>query len=219
MHEDVYRCLAHACQRARGRGVDGTALRFVCASAVPSPHSHGPTRMMDRYSYTVYAHTLPCTPIVVRAYRRGGRAPRTRPACVRALVCVRWRARIRANACEHFPPPPSFAFIGSQAFYSASAFNANIGAWNTARVTMLVNVCAASGPARTAADCARSVADACAAVVRGGAADFHSRACARACSYAYKGVCGWIADGYTPVLECHRALSTSRLTDVQRTHA
>jgi hypothetical protein len=36
--------------------------------------------------------------------------------------------------------------LGSQAFQSASAFNANIGAWNTARVTTLSNVCAASRP-------------------------------------------------------------------------
>ncbi len=31
---------------------------------------------------------------------------------------------------------------GSQAFYSASAFNANIGAWNTARVVDMAGVCA-----------------------------------------------------------------------------
>jgi hypothetical protein len=38
-------------------------------------------------------------------------------------------------------------WLGSQAFRSASAFNANIGAWNTARVTTLSAVCAAfSGP-------------------------------------------------------------------------
>ena len=36
--------------------------------------------------------------------------------------------------------------VGSQAFQSASAFNANIGAWNTARVTTLESVCAAFGP-------------------------------------------------------------------------
>ena len=45
------------------------------------------------------------------------------------------------------------------------------------------------------------------------------RACACACSYVYEDVCGWIADGYTPVLECHRAPSTSRPVDVQRTPA
>ncbi len=37
--------------------------------------------------------------------------------------------------------------LGSQAFYRASAFNANIGAWNTAAVTGLTSVCAAFGPA------------------------------------------------------------------------
>jgi hypothetical protein len=71
----------------------------------------------------------------------------------RGRVCVCGRALIPANACEHLTPPP-------QAFRSASAFNANIGAWNTARVTTLHLVCAASGPARSKADCARSVFDA-----------------------------------------------------------
>ncbi len=37
--------------------------------------------------------------------------------------------------------------FGAQAFQGASAFNANIGAWNTAAVTTLENVCAAPGPA------------------------------------------------------------------------
>ncbi len=37
--------------------------------------------------------------------------------------------------------------FGAQAFASASAFNANIGAWNTASVSNIAYVCAASGPA------------------------------------------------------------------------
>ncbi len=38
-------------------------------------------------------------------------------------------------------------WLGSQAFQYAYAFNANIGAWNTASLTMLSSVCAAlSGP-------------------------------------------------------------------------
>jgi hypothetical protein len=108
-------------------------------------------------------------------------------ACTRTLACVRGRARIRANAREHFNAVAERRVPGSQALNSASVFNADIGAWNTARVTTLSNVCAASGPARTAADCARSVADACAAGVRGGAADVcarvrvHTRRCIRAC--------------------------------------
>jgi surface protein len=38
-------------------------------------------------------------------------------------------------------------WLGWQAFGSASAFNANIAAWNTASVTTLYAVCAFSGPA------------------------------------------------------------------------
>jgi surface protein len=38
--------------------------------------------------------------------------------------------------------------LGSQAFYSAKAFNANIGAWNTASVTSLNSVRAAFGRRR-----------------------------------------------------------------------
>ena len=38
--------------------------------------------------------------------------------------------------------------LGAQAFYKASAFNANIGAWNTASVSNMESVCAALfGPA------------------------------------------------------------------------
>ncbi len=36
--------------------------------------------------------------------------------------------------------------FGSQAFYYASVFNADIGAWNTASVTTLESVRAAFGP-------------------------------------------------------------------------
>ena len=37
--------------------------------------------------------------------------------------------------------------LGSQAFATAKAFNANIDAWNTASVTTLYDVCAAFRPA------------------------------------------------------------------------
>jgi hypothetical protein len=374
MRGGVCRCLNHAYQRARVRGLavrrcpSCVRVRFPLLTAMDR-HTG-----MGRYLYTLYTSTLPRTPIVVRgliaeADMRDVRAEACIiRACRRALVCVRGRARIRANACEHFPPPLSVAFsarrrsprlrpstrisargtplpsrrctgyapmparartaadcarsvvdecaavvrvadvrvhahvamcirvyvdgppmethlcssaielplhlglsmsnahmhrpfprrmytcsrlyasiararacacvlvcvcggvlhacklresIDIQTFYQASAFNANIGGWNTARVTDSYSVCAASGPAQTAADCARSVADACTAVARGGAIDVSARARARACacSYAYKGVRGWTADGHTPVLECHRAPSASKLIDVQRTHA
>ncbi len=88
---------------------------------------------------------------------------------------MRGRTRIRTvrtkSSRRHRP-----RVIGSQTFVEASAFNANIGAWNTASVASLRSVCAASGFARTAADCARTVFDACAAVVRGGIAHVCTRA-------------------------------------------
>ena len=54
--------------------------------------------------------------------------------------------------------------LGLQAFQSASAFNADIGAWNIASVTSLGSVCASFGrqraPRRMLTGCARSVFDA-----------------------------------------------------------
>jgi hypothetical protein len=44
------------------------------------------------------------------------------------------------HTCDVFPSALDRAWLGSQAFGSASAFNANIGAWNTARVTDLTTV-------------------------------------------------------------------------------
>jgi hypothetical protein len=84
-------------------------------------------------------------------------------------------------------------WLGSQAFQSASAFNANIGAWNTARVTSLFYVCAAF-PARAARhrrrDTLGGVVGAARAVVRGGTAGARACVCAdvsaRACTlYVY----------------------------------
>jgi hypothetical protein len=42
-------------------------------------------------------------------------------------------------------------WLGSQAFYGTSAFNANIGAWNTAAVSTMQGVCAAPGWRRATA--------------------------------------------------------------------
>ncbi len=47
--------------------------------------------------------------------------------------------------------------VGTQVFNGASAFNANIGAWNTAAVTSMISVSAVSAVACNAAkSCARS---------------------------------------------------------------
>jgi hypothetical protein len=62
----------------------------------------------------------------------------------RACACVRARAY---RSREPFPSARTACGFCAQALYSASAFNANIGAWNIARVTTLYQVCAASGSA------------------------------------------------------------------------
>ncbi len=93
----------------------------------------------------------------------------------RARVCA-WARPHRRQRVRALPAAIERRGLGSQVFQSATTFNANIGAWNTASVTGLSFVCAASGPARTTADCAWSVVDACAVVVRGGAADVRVRA-------------------------------------------
>ena len=69
--------------------------------------------------------------------------------CVR--VCARAPVRLGARAsapqrASAFPSAVDRGWLGAQAFSSASAFNANIGAWNTASVTTLSRVCAAFGP-------------------------------------------------------------------------
>jgi hypothetical protein len=104
-------------------------------------------------------------------------------SCARACGCGFGRTRIRAEPCEPFPSAWTACGFGAQAFSSASAFNANIGAWNTARVTSLAYVCAASGPAarhRRRPGRARPGLDAARPVVRGGSADARARARARA---------------------------------------
>jgi hypothetical protein len=106
---------------------------------------------------------------------------RTCCAHVRACGCVFWRTRIRAEPCEPVPSARTACGFGAQAFHDASAFNANIGAWNIARVTSLNSVCAAF-PARrraTREGRARRVFGAARAVVRGGTADACARVCAR----------------------------------------
>ena len=82
--------------------------------------------------------------------------------------------RHRASPC---PSASTACGFGAQAFRDASAFNANIGAWNTASVISLSSVCAARGPAaRTMADALGWSFDAVRPVVRGGTADARARA-------------------------------------------
>ena len=79
---------------------------------------------------------------------------------IRAHVCVLVCARAPVCASAHVYPrrtvrAPSAGVdrvrLGSQAFYGATTFSANIGAWNIASVTSLSNVCAAFGRRRATA--------------------------------------------------------------------
>ncbi len=79
-------------------------------------------------------------------------------ACLRAYACVVAWARVFVWA--HMPVRDEVkntyrrrgrCAVGSQAFDYASVFNANIGAWNTASVTTLYQVCAVPAVARNAA--------------------------------------------------------------------
>jgi hypothetical protein len=69
--------------------------------------------------------------------------------CVRARVCGCTRIRTECTSTSRRRRPRA---VESQAFFSATAFNANIGAWNTARVTSFHEVCAVSAGACNAAD-------------------------------------------------------------------
>jgi hypothetical protein len=82
------------------------------------------------------------------------------------------RARPKPETLNRASPCPSASTacgFGAQAFTLASAFNANIGAWNTASMSSLYFVGAAPGPA------ARTMADAL-----GRASERRGRLCAAA---------------------------------------
>jgi hypothetical protein len=102
-------------------------------------------------------------------------------SAVCARVCpfvLRARPKSRnPKPCEPCPSASTACGFGAQAFESASAFNADIGAWNTGAVLSLTGVCAAFGPAaRTMADALGRGFGAARPVVRGGTADVHARA-------------------------------------------
>jgi hypothetical protein len=60
-----------------------------------------------------------------------------------ARVRVGLGAHASAPKREPFRAASTACIFGSQVFYEAKAFNANIGVWNTASVTALNAVCAA----------------------------------------------------------------------------
>ncbi len=80
------------------------------------------------------------------------------------------------NRVSRCPSASTACGFGAQALSNAKAFNADIGAWNTAAVTSLSLVCAAPGPAaRTTADALGRGSNAARPVVRGSTADARAR--------------------------------------------
>jgi hypothetical protein len=112
------------------------------------------------YAGVLYVHTYI---IHLSVYVRIGRGYVCVHECDRdgSVVCARvgglvLRARPEPDTLNRASPCLSASTacgFGAQAFNFAKTFNANIGAWNTASVTSLFQVCAAPGPAaRTMAD-------------------------------------------------------------------
>jgi hypothetical protein len=232
IHGNIYKydsCATHArvcvslprpciptCPCARAIGM---ALPFVCGDAFSCPHSHGLTRTDGSVCiYNIYTHPAPCADLCTRVSSRrtcAAYGPR-RVVCARARVCVGAPAsaptrastlrRRRASRSRLAGVP---VCVGLQREHQRMEHRASHG--------LVLGMCRfrpARAPRRTALGRSSTHARPLCAP-RGGAADV----CACGCSYAYKGVCGRIAHGYAHVLECHRAPSTSRPIDVQRTHA
>ncbi len=122
--------------------------------------------------------------------------PRMRPcaASERARECVcDWAL---AHPRRHVRAPSGGVdrgWLGSQAFMNALAFDANIGAWNTASVSNMADVCAAVS-ARAARhrgrDALGGVVGAAWAGVRGGTAE--ARARARVCADVWARACAGV---------------------------
>ena len=114
--------------------------------------------------------------------------------CLRARLCVLRPMCIGAEPCEHVPPAVDRVRLGSQAFASSSSFSANIGAWNTASLTSLYQVCAAFGRRRTTAAGALGRGSVRRGTCGDGTADARAHTCVRAYTYSLAAD----VDGCTP---------------------
>ncbi len=127
-----------------------------------------------------------------RTDRRCGARRTCAPACcVRVCVCDLAPTHPRRHVLARSAGVDR-VWLGSQAFHQASAFNAHIGVWNTAAVTSLYEVCAAS-PARAARHRGRAALGGwsmrrgplCVAAT----ADARARVCAQTCEHAHARAC------------------------------
>ncbi len=122
----------------------------------------------------IYIHVRLATPMNGSPMRPATHTrPRAASLCARVCTCC-VRAPARVCVCDCGPTHPrrnmrarsvgvDRGWLGPQALRSASAFNTNIGAWNTASVSNLYQVCAAfSARRRAIAETpARPVSDIC----------------------------------------------------------
>ncbi len=144
-----------SCERVRSRaGADDALTRGMCASATCSL-----CNAIHRWNTHICSVCIPNGAVSTRLATRTNGSPmrarhtRVRTCCVRARAHVRmcdWaathpRGRMRARSVGM-----DRGWLGSQAFYVASAFNADIGAWNTAAVSNMLGVCAALSARRRA---------------------------------------------------------------------
>jgi surface protein len=214
--------------RTRARA-DDALICGICASATRSLCS----AIVGTSTYTGYVYTKHAC-----IYRHARLATPTNGSPMRArrtharTCCVRARARVCDWARTQSAPTPASAFPSAwtaggaarQAFQSASAFNADIGAWNTASVSNMASVCAAF-PTRAARHRRRDalgwVVGVARAVERGGdrrcaragvCADVRARACAGvhvcrySCAYERRDVCMYV---YIYVFICNRYMYAS----------
>ncbi len=185
------------CVRSRS-GADDARISGMCASAARSLRKA--IHRWNTHIHSICVHNAcmclhPCAASCPDERIADAGPPHTRAhvlrLCARVCACAIGRPRIRADTCARLPSAWTAGGLGAQAFSEASAFNANIGAWNTARVTDFGYVCAAF-PARAARhrgrDALGRVVGAARAVVRGGTADARAHVCADVWARACAGV-------------------------------
>ncbi len=135
----IYRCEVRACKW----------VRECVRSAIHRWNAH------TQCVYTQCMHASVSMRIWLhrRTDRRCGPAAHTRARAASVRPRVRVCDRAPTHPLRHMRAPSRPAvdrgWLGAQVFNTASAFNADIGSWNTASVSLIYEVCAAF-PARAA---------------------------------------------------------------------
>ena len=122
----LHRLHGHVCAIARA---DDAAGDIACACVYPPCYTASCAHDTFVYRCKILGYTYVSTLLRRRCMHMQSRA--------RADNTAYPRRNVRA-----LPVGIDRVWLGSQAFYSASAFNANIGAWNTVAVANMYQVCA-----------------------------------------------------------------------------